>query len=499
MQAWRRLLWLVLILGALAGAGWGYLHVRGAGEVCRVLAPLAPQGQDWTSTTARRAVLRLCPPPATPRPPPAPFDAGVLEGPGAFLEALAPGPATPSLDLLRRGDPGILIDAEGVVWRIDARLRNGAVFRDGVDQVSTVNVAQIALVDGVIHRADDGGRSWKALDPVRDQARWSRVSQPSILSAPAVRRSSSPLPIDGVTLDRRGLVLAYAEEFDRFAFAMDDDRAPVNGQMQPWLSNSWNPRDNRTNAWSRTYHKATAEEDQWYLDPFIINRHAADLPGAAALNPFSLSDGVLTITARRMPAPLAQRFAQRLGKAAGWSDRESNKVWASGVLTTSESFSQRYGVWEARIRLPTEKGAWPAFWMLNQAGGWPPEIDIIDNYYTGRNPNRLLSGGVVARNASGGPGAGFGPNDGGGGRLFPFPIEGVFHTYTVEWTPTAITYYLNGVAYWSQPTPEAFHAPMYLLLNLAIIGPGATWTDRPDETLQSTSMDIDWVRVWRRP
>jgi len=31
-----------------------------------------------------------------------------------------------------------------------------------------------------------------------------------------------------------------------------------------------------------------------------------------------------------------------------------------------------------RSKIPVGTGVWPAFWMLANDGGWPPEIDVME-------------------------------------------------------------------------------------------------------------------------
>ncbi|MDX2233096.1 MAG: glycoside hydrolase family 16 protein [Hyphomonadaceae bacterium] len=495
MTVMRVTIWLVALLASLGGTAWALVRVGGAHGVaalsCRVLAAPAPADASEPARIAARAAAAAAALACRERFSPIAARPLITPGPPSTPAPPAPPPVPADTPALRRGETGALVDRMGGRWTIDAGRRNGAILRNGRDQPETRNVALLTLVDGVLHQTIDDGRVWKSLTVVDGVAVWTFVSAPP--RAPKPPPPPSPLPVEGVTLDRSGLRLSFEETFDRFEFAMDDDLAPVNGHLQPWLANSHNPRDNRDNGWSRTYHKATAEEDQWYVDPYILNKLASDIPGAADFDPFSVRDGVLTITARRMPEPLATRLAQRLGRDIGWSAWESRKAWASGVLTTSENFAQTYGVWEARIRLPAVKGAWPAFWMLNRYGGWPPEIDVVDNYHAGRDANRLIAGGRITETT------GFGPDDGPlGGHVFPFPIGGVYRTYAVEWTRRTITFYVDDVAFWREPTPRNFHDPMYLLINLAVIGPGANWADKPDPALDEITMDVDWVRVWRR-
>ena len=56
-------------------------------------------------------------------------------------------------------------------------------------------------------------------------------------------------------------------------------------------------------------------------------------------------------------------------------------------------FSQKYGRFELRAKLPTGQGVWPALWMLPQDekyGGWPcsGEIDVMEA--RGQEPTKVL-------------------------------------------------------------------------------------------------------------
>ena len=54
------------------------------------------------------------------------------------------------------------------------------------------------------------------------------------------------------------------------------------------------------------------------------------------------------------------------------------KKYTSAVITSYGKFSQKYGYFEGRFRIPMGKGLWPAFWMLPYPQHWPPEIDIFE-------------------------------------------------------------------------------------------------------------------------
>jgi len=59
-----------------------------------------------------------------------------------------------------------------------------------------------------------------------------------------------------------------------------------------------------------------------------------------------------------------------------------------GILTTQGWFAQKYGYFEIRAKVPIGTGVWPAFWLLADDGGWPPEIDVLEG--RGQRPGDLV-------------------------------------------------------------------------------------------------------------
>lgn len=183
------------------------------------------------------------------------------------------------------------------------------------------------------------------------------------------------------------------------------------------------------------------------------------------LNPFSVADGVLTITAAK---------ASTADSARLW-----NYGYTSGLLTTEKTFAQTYGYFEVRADLPAGQGVWPAFWLLPAAGGWPPEIDVFEqlghdevyhNIHT-KNPAQGATGFTT---------------------YLPTNDDG-FHTYGLLWTKDTITWYIDGIGVASVATPDDMHQPMYMLLNLAI---GGNWPGNPDASFTSAQLNVDYIRAY---
>jgi beta-glucanase (GH16 family) len=174
--------------------------------------------------------------------------------------------------------------------------------------------------------------------------------------------------------------------------------------------------------------------------------------------------------------------------------------YTSARLKTKGRFSQTYGRFEARIKIPYGQGMWPAFWMLGNdiaQGGWPGcgEIDIMENI--GREPG-TVHGTIHGPGYSGGKGIGAPyalPN----GRRFADD----FHLYAVEWQPGRIEFFVDDLLYFGltsarRPagTKWVYDHPFFLILNLAV---GGDWPGNPDTTTTfPQAMRVDYVRVYQK-
>jgi hypothetical protein len=171
------------------------------------------------------------------------------------------------------------------------------------------------------------------------------------------------------------------------------------------------------------------------------------------------------------------------------------KQYTSGRITTQNKASWQYGRMEARMKIPTGKGTWPAFWMLGNSistVGWPAsgEIDIMEHV----NTEPYVHGTIHWSNQNNAY-----ANYGGPSGSLDFSQ---YHVYAVEWDASTIRWYVDGVNFHEvniaggiNGTSE-FHAPYFLLFNLAI---GGNWPGSPDaSTVFPNRMQVDYVRVYRR-
>jgi len=182
-------------------------------------------------------------------------------------------------------------------------------------------------------------------------------------------------------------------------------------------------------------------EQQIYVDPRYGGRSTTPL----GLDPFKVRDGVLSIVATRTPPALKSVLF--------------NNEYISGILTTQSWFSQKYGYFEIRSKIPVGSAVWPAFWMLADDGGWPPEIDVMEG--RGERP-----GAVVMTTHWRNPATGKVESCG-----FDFSLPDAstdFHDYGVLWTRDRLVYFIDRKPVSDIKVPIGFDDPVYMIVNLAM-------------------------------
>lgn len=173
--------------------------------------------------------------------------------------------------------------------------------------------------------------------------------------------------------------------------------------------------------------------------------------------------------------------------------------YTSARMKTQGLYYATYGRFEWRASLPGGLGYWPALWLLgtniNTPGiGWPGcgEIDVVE------------SKGSALTNVQGSIHSGSDAT-----QVYTLPGGSVtnFHDYVLEWTPGAISWYVDGLRYetqtnWSSsfgayPTP--FNQPFFIIMNVAV---GGNYLGDPSSgTINSNTpfpgeMQVDYVRLY---
>jgi beta-glucanase (GH16 family) len=237
--------------------------------------------------------------------------------------------------------------------------------------------------------------------------------------------------------------------------------------------------------------RSNNDEKEWYVD-----------------NSPTLQNGILKLVARKNDC-----------SGANLPDRNyapyscENFPYTSGMISTHNKFSQLYGFFEVKMKVPKGQGFWPAFWLLPQLPPasspaelyWPPEIDIMEykgqeiknvymtNIYSGvyPDPGSKLNGWY---------------NPGYDASVYTGPdFSAGFHTFAVDWEPDVIIWYVDGTEQarttsYLPPgnvSPPDFKGDMHILLDLAV---GGSFVNNllPADSILPNSLDIDYVRVYKK-
>jgi beta-glucanase (GH16 family) len=271
---------------------------------------------------------------------------------------------------------------------------------------------------------------------------------------------------------------------DEFNPVIDKDGQPYIDRSK-WQTTFWQGSSQRT-LWGNG-------EAQYYVDKNYVGDYK--IPGPT-MNPFSFeTPGVLTISAWKVPQDMWKKYY--MGK---------ERCFASGLLISDKKFDFKYGYVEGRFKLPADRGAWPAFWLLGDdpslgkpdiAHQWGPEIDIFE--FFGHRPFKH-SAGIIGRKGEKLDWK-FGYDEVG------FDISKDFHTWAMEWNADNVELLFDGHIWAHAKTVESLRRPMYLLINLAV---GGNWymkemmaAGKPyhqwdvDESTMPRKMQCDYVRVYQ--
>ncbi len=255
-------------------------------------------------------------------------------------------------------------------------------------------------------------------------------------------------------IDTSALTLTFSDEFS----------APLSLYDESTGSGVWSAHFNHgkpTGPKSKLAH-TNNDEQQIYVDPTYAGSGSTPL----GINPFSVADGVMTITAQRAAAA---------DQASLW-----NYKYTSGLLTTADTFYQQYGYFEIKAAMPEGQGVWPAFWLLPEDQTYGLELDVTEQvngmdtafataHYWQDAVRQKLSYGNHVWDAS------------------------AFHSYGMLWTAQEIAWYIDGVEVISIPTPPDLNKPMYVLVNLAL---GGQWAGAVPSDFVSAQMKIDYIRAY---
>lgn len=242
-------------------------------------------------------------------------------------------------------------------------------------------------------------------------------------------------------------------------------------------------------------------EEQLYVDEFGINAGSMQGNGGNTPSPFEMTGNSLKIIATpvtnssAIPARPNQNdpiWDQHVEYRYNDDYDPANVNYLSGIITSYDSFRFAHGYAEARVKLPEGQGLWPAFWLLTSFYVEDvPEIDIMEflghdtetlyhtyHYFEPLNNwNKVSTPSYTSSHTD---------------------FTAGWHTFGVNWTPTEIIWYLDGVEA-RRISAADYTIPnqaMYVIANLAT---GGNWPGSPDNSTPfPAEFELDYIRVYQK-
>jgi beta-glucanase (GH16 family) len=200
-----------------------------------------------------------------------------------------------------------------------------------------------------------------------------------------------------------------------------------------------------------------------------------------------------------------------------YTEEEEHYVGMIGsYLHPGGGFEQTYGYFEARMKFNNAPGQWSAFWLQSPTLGNPlgdpatagVEMDIAEHRTQcveapAPTPPQTCSptNDISDRIQQALIWDGYGPESKSAVKLSD-PLAGLgngsWHTWSLRWTPTDVTFYYDGVPTWSQTQPIS-RRDEYMILSsdvgefFAGAIPAGGYGSRATTT---TKTQVDYVRVW---
>ncbi|NLD94842.1 MAG: family 16 glycosylhydrolase [Fibrobacter sp.] len=213
----------------------------------------------------------------------------------------------------------------------------------------------------------------------------------------------------------------------------------------------------------------------------------------------SVKNGVLVIEGRKQQV----KNPNYVSGSTDWKKNRQYAQYTSSSINSSGLKTWKFGRFDIRARINTQKGSWPAIWTLGVNGEWPSngEIDILEFYQVSGVP------GILANFAWGTTTRWQAKWDGANKPLSYFVNKDPmwvdkFHVWTMDWGRDTIRLLLDGelmnealVKDMNNPDgSNPFLQNHYILLNLAL---GANGGD-PSGSTFPILYEVDYVRVYQK-
>lgn len=250
--------------------------------------------------------------------------------------------------------------------------------------------------------------------------------------------------------------------------------------------------------WELTFNdefdEGEVNREKWRTDAYYgLRYHPGDIieKGTAPVcyyddNCFEFNGSVMSQLAKDEPTEI---------EYIDWDGKNLGKYtipYKIGQLDSSNYFSQKYGYWEIRSKMPNEPGNWSAFWMVS-TDNYPPEIDVYEVYTGKKRGMKGFDSNFHWRKKKGART---------GDKLMNpkthrvLDISKGFHNYAVEWSEKSFKVYYDNMLvrrYTNPDTLAFFEYPMHI-----IVSTGIHPDQHPDKANYPNAHEVDYIRVYKK-
>ena len=448
------------------------------------------------------------------------------EGDSSSVSSSAPAPIQPSQLLLKPSDVrGSVVDAGTILWQWTS-VSGAATYDVTVDGVYTGTTSDTEFTSSglwegdhsmtVVAIAADGNTSERSLT-AKSWVGAGVQSDAVVLSSQTTTVVAPPSPVgDTDAANVQSMIdpasYGYSEVYNRSGYDLVFSDEFNGTALNPYRWNTGHRWDGEFNG-ERFEYRVINSEKQFYVNIFSDDEeHIRDI--ASVYNPFELSGSSLAIRAIKNPL----KTNNNNSAYGSMAEISSQQDFLSGSIATHDKFSQKYGYFEARIKIPSHIGTFPAFWLFHEnsvaEGTQKTEIDIMENL--GHAPHYVYNTFHYYKDVSSSYAGTYNfikPNP--DGQIFTgIDYSQDFHVYAVEWQPGRIVWLIDGEQVSEVTSNEVDFEELYIKLNLAM---GGNWTNFPTNlgglgrssgqyfptqddlnNFNNPALEIDYIRVYKK-
>jgi len=329
----------------------------------------------------------------------------------------------------------------------------------------------------------DGGTTDAVIAPPLDTGKETEIVVPF---APASRpKLIQPGITSGFVNDAASSVTVSLDSTNG-TFSIESIQAvvPPNPVLPNWLGNSPPVKGDWVQTFDEEFNGDKLDASKWN----VYTQNVWDKKSHFSKDNVTIANGVATL-----------RFERKRGHPNDDPTDAKETDYTTGYLDTYGKWTQKYGYFEARMKLPTAPGLWPAFWLMPDRGGKGPqwtrqstknggmEFDIME-YLSRWGPYRYN----IAMHWDG-----YGRDHKAMGldKTYIRPDKDGYITSGLLWEPGAATYYCNGREVLRCENPRISNIQSDIMFTFVAGG----WDNNSlNDAKLPDYFPIDYVRVWQR-